>query len=63
MILKKPTIILNENQFGFLANRNILNGPLILNETLAWINKVKKTSLCFKKLILKKPTIQLIGVY
>ncbi|XP_076953170.1 uncharacterized protein LOC143627172 [Bidens hawaiensis] len=40
--------LISEEQSAFLANRSILDGPLILNELLAWLNRSKKRGLIFK---------------
>ncbi|GJX83607.1 RNA-directed DNA polymerase, eukaryota, reverse transcriptase zinc-binding domain protein [Tanacetum coccineum] len=40
--------IVNEVQSAFIAGRQILDGPFILNEVLHWCNKKKKKSLIFK---------------
>ncbi|GKC34188.1 RNA-directed DNA polymerase, eukaryota [Tanacetum coccineum] len=40
--------IVNEVQYAFIADRQILDGPFILNEVLQWCKKKKKQSLIFK---------------
>nr|GFB88556.1 RNA-directed DNA polymerase, eukaryota, reverse transcriptase zinc-binding domain protein [Tanacetum cinerariifolium] len=40
--------IVNEVQSAFIADRQILDGPFILNEMLSWCKKRKKQSLFFK---------------
>lgn len=40
--------LISEEQSAFLANRSILDGPLIMNETLAWLKRSKKKGLFFK---------------
>ncbi|GKC13710.1 RNA-directed DNA polymerase, eukaryota [Tanacetum coccineum] len=40
--------IVNEVQSTFIADRQILDGPFILNEMLSWCKKRKKQSLIFK---------------
>ncbi|GJW06935.1 RNA-directed DNA polymerase, eukaryota [Tanacetum coccineum] len=40
--------IVNEVQSAFIADRQILDGPFILNEMLSWCKKRKKQSLIFK---------------
>ncbi|GJZ58056.1 RNA-directed DNA polymerase, eukaryota [Tanacetum coccineum] len=40
--------IVNEVQYAFVANRQILDGPFILNELLQWCKSKKKQSLIFK---------------
>ncbi|GJZ29745.1 RNA-directed DNA polymerase, eukaryota, partial [Tanacetum coccineum] len=40
--------IVNEVQYAFIADRQILDGPFILNEMLQWCKVKKKQSLIFK---------------
>ena len=40
--------IVNEVQSAFVANRQILDGPFILNEVLQWCKVKKKHSFIFK---------------
>ncbi|GKC23977.1 RNA-directed DNA polymerase, eukaryota, partial [Tanacetum coccineum] len=40
--------IVNEVQSAFIAERQILDGPFILNEVLQWCKRMKKQSLIFK---------------
>ncbi|GKF05192.1 RNA-directed DNA polymerase, eukaryota, reverse transcriptase zinc-binding domain protein, partial [Tanacetum coccineum] len=40
--------IVNEVQSAFIADRQILDGPFILNEVLQWCKSKKKQSLIFK---------------
>ncbi|KAM0043509.1 putative RNA-directed DNA polymerase [Helianthus debilis subsp. tardiflorus] len=40
--------VVSECQFGFLSNRNILAGPLIINEMLSWVKKVRKQAFILK---------------
>lgn len=40
--------LISEEQSAFIANRSILDGPLILNEVLSWLNKLKKRGMIFK---------------
>nr|GEZ30347.1 RNA-directed DNA polymerase, eukaryota [Tanacetum cinerariifolium] len=40
--------LVSESQSAFVANRNILDGPFILNEVLAWCKRKKKQALIFK---------------
>ncbi|KAD2230171.1 hypothetical protein E3N88_41595 [Mikania micrantha] len=40
--------IITEEQSAYLSNRNILDGPLMLNETIAWLRKTKKCGFFFK---------------
>ncbi|GJZ54517.1 RNA-directed DNA polymerase, eukaryota, reverse transcriptase zinc-binding domain protein [Tanacetum coccineum] len=40
--------IINEVQSAFIANRQILDGPFILNEIVQWCQSKKKQSLVFK---------------
>ncbi|KAJ0507913.1 putative RNA-directed DNA polymerase [Helianthus annuus] len=40
--------LISEEQSAFLAGRNITYGPLILNETIAWLKKTKKPGMIFK---------------
>ncbi|KAJ0568314.1 putative RNA-directed DNA polymerase [Helianthus annuus] len=40
--------LISEEQSAFLAGRNITDGPLILNEAIAWMKKAKKTGMIFK---------------
>ena len=49
--------IVNEVQSAFVADRQILDGPFILDEVLQWC-KVKKK----QKFILKKPMIPFVGI-
>ncbi|KAJ0533803.1 putative RNA-directed DNA polymerase [Helianthus annuus] len=40
--------LISEEQTTFLANRSILDGPLMLNEILAWLKRTKKKGMLFK---------------
>ncbi|KAJ0917796.1 putative RNA-directed DNA polymerase [Helianthus annuus] len=40
--------LVSEEQSAFLAGRNITDGPLILNEVIAWMKKTKKLGMIFK---------------
>ncbi|KAJ0511624.1 putative RNA-directed DNA polymerase [Helianthus annuus] len=40
--------LISEEQTAFLAGRNISDGPLILNEVIAWLKKAKKSGMIFK---------------
>ncbi|GKE00354.1 RNA-directed DNA polymerase, eukaryota [Tanacetum coccineum] len=40
--------LVSESQSAFIANRQILDGPFILNEILSWCNRKKKQALIFK---------------
>ncbi|GJW57675.1 RNA-directed DNA polymerase, eukaryota, reverse transcriptase zinc-binding domain protein [Tanacetum coccineum] len=40
--------IVNEVQYAFVANRQILDGPFILNELIQWCNSKKKKTMIFK---------------
>uniref|UniRef100_A0A251TXQ6 Putative RNA-directed DNA polymerase, eukaryota, Reverse transcriptase zinc-binding domain protein n=1 Tax=Helianthus annuus TaxID=4232 RepID=A0A251TXQ6_HELAN len=40
--------LISEEQTAFLANRSILDGPLILNELIPWLKRRKKAGLIFK---------------
>ncbi|KAJ0887165.1 putative RNA-directed DNA polymerase [Helianthus annuus] len=40
--------VVSEYQSGFLSNRNILDGPLILDEVISWVKKVKKKAFILK---------------
>ncbi|GKD54879.1 RNA-directed DNA polymerase, eukaryota, reverse transcriptase zinc-binding domain protein [Tanacetum coccineum] len=40
--------IVNEVQSTFVANRQILDGPFILNELIQWCNSKKKQTMIFK---------------
>ena len=40
--------IVNEVQYAFIANRQILDGPFILNELYQWCKKKKKQAMIFK---------------
>ncbi|XP_076960460.1 uncharacterized protein LOC143636861 [Bidens hawaiensis] len=40
--------LIYEEQSAILANRSILDGPLIINELIAWLNKSNKKWLIFK---------------
>nr|GFB11877.1 RNA-directed DNA polymerase, eukaryota, reverse transcriptase zinc-binding domain protein [Tanacetum cinerariifolium] len=40
--------LVSDSQSAFVANRQILDGPFILNEILAWCKKKKKQALIFK---------------
>ena len=40
--------LVNEVQSTFVANRNILDGPFILNELIRWCKSKKKRSMVFK---------------
>ncbi|GKE92966.1 hypothetical protein Tco_1574061 [Tanacetum coccineum] len=39
---------ISNTQYAFIANRQILDGPFILNEVLAWCKKKRKQALIFK---------------
>ncbi|KAF5790976.1 putative RNA-directed DNA polymerase [Helianthus annuus] len=40
--------LISEQQSAFLAGRNIMDGPLILNEVLSWLKKSKRSGMYFK---------------
>ncbi|XP_021975210.1 uncharacterized protein LOC110870332 [Helianthus annuus] len=40
--------LVSEEQTAFLSGRNISDGPLILNEVIAWMKKAKKSGMVFK---------------
>ncbi|KAJ0638467.1 putative RNA-directed DNA polymerase [Helianthus annuus] len=40
--------IISEEQSAFLAGRNIMDGPLILNEIVSWLKVKKKVGMIFK---------------
>ncbi|XP_022014439.1 uncharacterized protein LOC110913930 [Helianthus annuus] len=40
--------LISEQQSAFLADRNIMDGPLILNEIMNWLKKFKKKGMFFK---------------
>lgn len=40
--------IISEEQTAFISDRNILDGPLILNETIAWMKRFKRKGLFLK---------------
>ncbi|KAJ0495115.1 putative RNA-directed DNA polymerase [Helianthus annuus] len=40
--------VISDSQSAFLKGRNIIDGPLIINEILAWIKKKKSKALLFK---------------
>nr|GEV57914.1 RNA-directed DNA polymerase, eukaryota [Tanacetum cinerariifolium] len=40
--------LVSDSQSAFIANRQILDGPFILNEVLAWCKRKKKQALIFK---------------
>ncbi|KAJ0732921.1 putative RNA-directed DNA polymerase [Helianthus annuus] len=40
--------LVSEEQTAFLAGRNISDGPLILNETIAWMKRARKSGMLFK---------------
>ncbi|KAJ0482819.1 putative RNA-directed DNA polymerase [Helianthus annuus] len=40
--------LISEEQTAFLSNRSILDGPIILNEVVAWMKKAKKRGMIFK---------------
>ncbi|GJV78097.1 RNA-directed DNA polymerase, eukaryota, reverse transcriptase zinc-binding domain protein [Tanacetum coccineum] len=40
--------LVNDVQSAFIANRQILNGPFILNEVVQWCKRKKKQSMIFK---------------
>jgi hypothetical protein len=40
--------VISDNQSGFLSGRNIIDGPLIINEIISWVKKKKGKSLLFK---------------
>ncbi|KAK9060718.1 hypothetical protein SSX86_021424 [Deinandra increscens subsp. villosa] len=40
--------IISENQLAFIANRNITDGPLIVNEIISWCKRVKYKALIVK---------------
>ncbi|KAJ0471319.1 putative RNA-directed DNA polymerase [Helianthus annuus] len=40
--------LISEQQSAFLAGRNIMDGPLVLNEVLSWLKKSKRSGMYFK---------------
>nr|GEX77704.1 RNA-directed DNA polymerase, eukaryota [Tanacetum cinerariifolium] len=40
--------LVSDTQFAFVSNRQILDGPFILNEILAWCKRKKKHAMIFK---------------
>ncbi|KAJ0518638.1 putative RNA-directed DNA polymerase [Helianthus annuus] len=40
--------LISEEQTTFLANRSIMDGPLILNEVISWLKRTKKLGMLFK---------------
>ncbi|KAJ0753011.1 putative RNA-directed DNA polymerase [Helianthus annuus] len=48
--------LISEEQTAFLANRSILDGPLMLNEILAWLKHTKKKGMLFKWILRKLTT-------
>ncbi|XP_035831848.1 uncharacterized protein LOC118480940 [Helianthus annuus] len=40
--------LISEHQSAFLAGRNIMDGPLVLNEILSWLKKYKRCGMFFK---------------
>ena len=54
--------LVNETQSAFVANRQILDGPFILNEVFQWCKNRKKNKLWCLKLILKKLMTRLDGI-
>ncbi|XP_021980533.1 uncharacterized protein LOC110876677 [Helianthus annuus] len=40
--------LISEQQSAFLAGRNIMDGPLVLNETLSWLKKYMRSGMFFK---------------
>ncbi|KAL7593363.1 hypothetical protein Lser_V15G33806 [Lactuca serriola] len=47
--LKKVVhLVVSPNQTAFIKDRYILDGPLILNETISWLKKCKKKAFAFK---------------
>ncbi|GJT61258.1 RNA-directed DNA polymerase, eukaryota, reverse transcriptase zinc-binding domain protein, partial [Tanacetum coccineum] len=48
LILKTQGDLVNEVQYAFIANRQILDGPFILNEIIHWCKAKKKQTLIFK---------------
>lgn len=42
------TKVISPSQSAFLAERNILDGPLVLNEIINWLKKNKREAFCFK---------------
>ncbi|MFS7930782.1 putative RNA-directed DNA polymerase [Helianthus anomalus] len=40
--------LISEQQSAFLAGRNIMDGPLILNEVFGWLKKLKRCGMFFK---------------
>ncbi|GJZ52902.1 putative copia-type protein [Tanacetum coccineum] len=53
--------IVNEVQSAFIAERQMLDGPFILNEILQWCTKKKKKTLIFK-VDFEKASIRLEGI-
>nr|GFA86394.1 RNA-directed DNA polymerase, eukaryota [Tanacetum cinerariifolium] len=49
-------------QSAFVANRQILDGPFILNELLAWCKRKKKQAMIFKSSLLIR-MIQSVGIF
>ena len=52
--------IVDDVQSAFVANRQILDGPFILNELFQWCKKKKKQTMILR-LILRRPMIQFVG--
>ncbi|GKF74144.1 RNA-directed DNA polymerase, eukaryota, partial [Tanacetum coccineum] len=42
------SVLVSDTQSAFVANRQILDGPFILNELLAWCKRKKKQAMIFK---------------
>ncbi|XP_021995163.1 uncharacterized protein LOC110892297 [Helianthus annuus] len=40
--------LVSEQQSAFLVGRNIMDGPLVLNEVLSWLKKYKRRGMYFK---------------
>lgn len=40
--------MIGESQLAYIEGRNILDGPLIINEVCSWAKKTKKELLLFK---------------
>ncbi|GKD51167.1 hypothetical protein Tco_1280143 [Tanacetum coccineum] len=53
--------LVNEVQSAFVAERQILDGPFILNEVLQWCRR-KKNMLLYLKLILRKLMTRFVGI-
>jgi hypothetical protein len=41
-------LVVSEEQLTFLTNRNILDGPLIISEVIAWLKRERSSALLFK---------------